>query len=141
MSRLYSQFEVGEEHVSARRYLTESDVAQYVYLSGDDTPLLVNGPPRDGRLLVPDLLTLIVEFGLGSRAIQPPMATLALLGISWEMHDSARVGDCIHVRSVLSAKDVSSKGHGKLTWTREVRADDRLLQVGEVVNLVRNDAR
>jgi acyl dehydratase len=138
MTRSLADLVIGEEHVSLRRRVTESDVVQYVHLSGDDSALVVPPHSHGAEHIVPDLLSFILQFGLGSKAIQPPVSTIALLGVEWEFHRMVHIGDHMRVRTTLVDKSVTSKGLGKLTWRREIYCNDELAQTGVAVNLVRN---
>lgn len=122
----------GESWGSARRTITEADVALFAGLSGDFNPLHADhdsaaaGP--FGRPIAHGLLGIAVASGLASHA--PPMATIAFLRIvEWRFVAPIFFGDTIEVISEVAKLEPHPRGRrGTVTWKRTL-----INQRGEVV--------
>jgi acyl dehydratase len=133
--------EVGQHWESLGRTVTEADVVNFAGLSGDFNPIHIDHefarttPFR--RPIAHGLLVFSLASGLGLYA--PPMRTLVLLAVrDWQFREPIFVGDTIHVRSALLAKEIRSRGRrGVLTWQRQLlNQQGKVVQEGVTVTLV-----
>lgn len=132
--RLYwEEIEIGEEHISPGRTVTEADIVTFAGLSGDYNILhtdeeYMKGTPF-GRRIAHGLLGLAIQSGLGQRATPVQPATVAFLGLTWRFQKPIFIGDTIHVRMRVAEKRVTSHpDRGIITYDRDV-----VNQRGEVV--------
>jgi acyl dehydratase len=98
--RSVSYFEdvnVGDEHGTPAITVTQTHVALYANLTGDEA--LVEGE-------APDLLALCLSTGLGWRIARPPLVVLAFMGIDWKVLRPLRVGDTVRSVARTTAKRV-----------------------------------
>ena len=138
----FDDLTVGNEWISPRRTVTESDVVHFAGLSGDFNPIHVDhddaarGPY--GRPVAHGLLGLAIASGLGSHA--PKMDTLAFLAIlEWKFLQPIYFGDTIQVISRVLCLESRSRGRrGVVTWHREiVNQRGETVQEGKTQTLVR----
>jgi len=132
--RYFEDLQVGDEFVSPGRTVTEADVMMFAGLSGDYNVLHTDEEYMKTTIfktrIAHGLLGLAIQSGLGSRAIVPPVYTMAFLGIKeWNFKKPIYIGDTIKVKLTVQEKRESSKpGRGIVFWKREV-----INQHGEVV--------
>jgi acyl dehydratase len=141
----FQDVEVGQQWESLGRTITEADIVNFAGLSGDFNPIHIDHefakttPFR--RPIAHGLLVFSVASGLGLFA--PPMRTLAIVSIKdWQFKGPIFVGDTIHVRSTLLAKEERSRGRrGEITWRREIlNQENKLIQEATTVTLVQGRA-
>jgi len=132
----------GDEWVSPRRTITETDVVSFAGLSGDFNPLHIDHSSQAGnpfgRPVAHGLLGLAIATGLASQA--PRVDTLAFLGIlEWKFHRPILFGDTIHVVSTILARESVAGGRrGIVTWLRRIlNQDGHFVQEGRTQTLVR----
>lgn len=141
--RYYEDLKVGETFESPGRTVTEADVMTFAGLSGDYNVLhtdeeFMKGTPF-GTRIAHGLLGLAMQSGLGSRAIAPPVATAAFLGLKeWNFRKPIFFGDTIKVRiAVEEMRETSKPGRGIVHWRREVvNQKGEVVQEGLTVTLV-----
>jgi acyl dehydratase len=123
---------VGMSVESPGRTLTETDLLQYVGLTGD-----WESPASDAKAArLPDFLPFCVSSGLTWRLPQPPLAILAFRGFEWKFLHSVRVGDTIRCRARAEAKRAAPDG-GVVVETREIlNQRNEVVQSGRVTYLV-----
>ena len=129
----FEDIQVGDEHLSPGRTVTESDIVTFAGLSGDYNVLHTDAEFMKtsifGERIAHGLLGLAIQSGLGTRAMPRPFATLAFLGLRWRFKGPIKIGDTIKVRvRVRDKKDTSKPDRGIVVVERSV-----LNQRGEVV--------
>jgi acyl dehydratase len=129
----FEDIQIGDEHLSPGRTVTESDIVTFAGLSGDYNVLHTDAEFMKtsifGERIAHGLLGLAISSGLGTRAMAKPYATLAFLGLRWRFKGPIKIGDTIKVRMKVTAKRETSKpDRGIVTVQRHV-----LNQRGEVV--------
>lgn len=141
----FDDVEVGQEWESLGRTVTEADIVNFAGLSGDFNPIHMDHefakktPFR--RPIAHGLLGVALGSGLGLHS--PPMRTLAFLEIrEWHFREPIFVGDTIHVRTRVVAKEPRARGRrGVITWQRQlVNQEGRVVQEGLTVTIVEGRA-
>ena len=117
----FDDFEVGQQWVSPRRTVTESDVIGFANMTGDMNPLHVDfdfaSKSHYRQPVAHGLLGLSWVAGLGSYF--PNIKTLAFVAVrDWEFHRPIYFGDTVYVETVCKSKVVSGRRTGKVTWLR-----------------------
>ncbi len=130
--RYFDEIQVGEEHVSPGRTVTEADIVTFAGLSGDYNVLHTDAEFMKtsifGERIAHGLLGLAIQSGLLTRGMRP-FATLAFLGLRWKFKGPIKIGDTIKVRAeVIDKRETSKPDRGIITLRREV-----VNQKGEVV--------
>lgn len=137
----FDDLEVGQEWVSLGRTITEADIVNFAGLSGDFNPMHIDHefarstPFR--KPIAHGLLVLSIGSGLG--LYSPPMRTMAILEIKeWRFVEPVFVGDTVHVRTKVLAKEERSRGkRGLVTWQRQIiNQDGKIVQEGITQTLV-----
>lgn len=131
--RYFEEVEVGEEHLSPGRTVTEADIVIFAGLSGDYNVLHTDAEFMKtsifGERIAHGLLGLAIQSGLGGRALPRPFATLALLGLRWKFKGPIKIGDTIKVRiKVIGKRETSKPDRGIVVLSQTI-----LNQRGEVV--------
>ena len=137
----FDDFSVGDQWISPRRTVTESDVVAFACLSGDFNSIhtdheFAKSTPF-GRPIAHGLLGMAISSGLTSQS--PRVATVAFLGIQqWTFHEPIFFGDTIHVVTTVVSLDPRARGRrGVVTWNRKIKnQSDRLVQEGVTQTLV-----
>jgi acyl dehydratase len=139
--RYFEDLEVGEEHESPARTVTETDIVLFAGLSGDYNVLHTDAEFMKksvfGERIAHGLLGLAIQAGLFTRAT-PAFATLAFVGLRWRFKAPIKIGDTIRLRARVAAKrETSSPDRGLVTLERRVlNQRDELVQEGETDLLV-----
>src|SRR2546430_16588397 len=111
--RFFDDIAVGEEYESPGRTVTEADIVLFAGLSGDYNVLHTDAEFMKqsifGERIAHGLLGLSIQAGLFTRATQP-YATLAFVGLRWQVKGPIKIGDTIRVRARVSAKKETSQG-------------------------------
>jgi acyl dehydratase len=104
----FDELEVGQEFVTPRRTITETDVILFSGLSGDYNPLHTDAEYAKGSVfgerIVQGLLGLAMANGLFVRLGIEYGTTKAFLDLSWTFKRPIRIGDTIYARVVVSEK-------------------------------------
>lgn len=141
----FDDVQPGQEWMSLRRTLTESDIVNFAGLSGDFNPIHIDHefarttPFR--RPIAHGLLVWSIASGLGLYA--PPMRTLAFLSVrEWHFREPVFIGDTISMRSRVLEKEVRSRGRrGVIAWSRQiVNQAGKTVQEGVTRTLVQGRA-
>jgi 3-hydroxybutyryl-CoA dehydratase len=137
----FDDVHVGQEWESLGRTVTESDIVQFAGLSGDFNPIHMDHEFCKKTVfrkpIAHGLLVLAIGSGLGM--MFPPMRTLAFLAIKdWQFLGPVFIGDTIHVRATIVAKEERSRGRrGVITWQRQiVNQNGKAVEEGIVLTLV-----
>lgn len=101
-ARYYEDFVVGEEWVTARRTITETDLVTFTAFSGDNNPLhtdeeFAKDTIYGGRLLHGPA-GFVIATGLESRLGIKEGTAIAFLGMEWDMRGPIKIGDTVHVQ-------------------------------------------
>lgn len=141
--RYFEDLAVGDVFESPGRTVTEADVMLFAGLSGDYNVLHTDEEYMKGTAfgtrIAHGLLGLAIQSGLGSRAITPPVSTVAFLGLKeWNFTKPIFFGDTIRVKiSVAEMRRTSKPGRGIVHWRREVlNQKDEVVQEGVTATLV-----
>ena len=132
-ARYWEEIDVGEEHLSPGRTVTETDIVNFAGLSGDWNVLHTDAEFMKhslyGERIAHGLLGLAISAGLSARAWPRPFVTLALTGLRWRFKGPIRIGDTIKVQVRVKEKREESKpDRGLVVVSRHL-----LNQRGEVV--------
>jgi 3-hydroxybutyryl-CoA dehydratase len=137
----FDDVEVGQEWESLGRTITQADIVNFAGLSGDFNPIHTDHefakttPFR--QPIAHGLLTFAVSSGLG--LMFPPMRTLAFTAIrEWHFREPVFIGDTIHVRVKVDAKEERARGRrGLITWRRQIlNQDGKVVQEGLTETMV-----
>lgn len=101
MGLLYEDFHIGQEWLTPRRTVGESDLINFAGLTGDMHPLHTDAVYcRDtpfGERIAHGFLVASLASGLGYRLHLTDGTVLANLGTSWKFQAPVKIGDTIHV--------------------------------------------
>lgn len=128
----FNDVAIGETWESPGRTVTETDIVNFAGMTGDYNPLHVDHEFAKntlfGKPIAHGLLGLSFVAGLGG--FSPWMKTAAFLRIvDWKFLKPIFIGDTVHVRTEIVAKEVRGRGRrGLITWKRQL-----INQVGVVV--------
>jgi acyl dehydratase len=128
----FEDLRVGEEFRSPGRTITETDIVLFAGLSGDYNVIHTDAEHMKsslfGERIAHGLLVLSIQQGLLERAM-PSRARESFVALKWKFRGPVKIGDTLHVRARISAKQDGDKpGWGLVTVEREV-----VNQLGEVV--------
>ena len=136
----YEEIGIGDTWNSPARTITESDVSNFAWLTGDfnrlhmDENFARHTPFR--RPIAHGLLGLAVVAGLGSDS--PSVETAAFVGISdWKFLKPIYFGDTVHVRTEVLDAQPRGRRHGLVTWKRQlINQDNAVVQEGTFQTMV-----
>ena len=115
MGKCAEEFVVGEVSISAGRTVTETDVVQYSWISGDTNPMHTDAEYSArspvGQRIAHGTLGMSICTGLSARMGQFDGTAIAALGVDdWQFLHPIFIGDTVYLRTtVLSARVSSSK--------------------------------
>ena len=123
--RYFEDFTRGETLVSARRTITEADVAAFAGLSGDFNPLhtdeVYGQTTPFGTRIAHGLLVVAVGSGLVNQAGWFEGTTLALLEMTTQFVRPVHFSDTVHQRlEVVAQKESSRPDRGVVTFTATI---------------------
>jgi acyl dehydratase len=130
-----------QEWESQGRTITQTDIVNFAGLSGDFNPIHMDhefAKATPFRQVIAHGM-LVFSVGSGLSIHSPPMRTLAFLGIqSWQFLQPVFIGDTLHVKSRVLAKEARARGRrGVVTWRRRiVKQDGKVVQEGVTQTLV-----
>jgi acyl dehydratase len=132
--KYFEEFEIGEELTTQSRTVAEADAINYTILSWDTEPLHTDAEygraMSYGGMLAPLLLPIVFANGLGATLGFLAGTNRGALGDWWEFARPVRVGDTLHFRQVIAAKqDAKDPETGIVTFGMEM-VNER----GEVVS-------
>lgn len=138
----FDQFEVGQEHETMSRTVTEADIASFAGLSGDYNPLhtdeeFMKGSPFGGRI-AHGMLCASMGTGMANQIGIFEGTTIAVLQITLRFTGAVKAGDTIRLKLTCKALKESSKGdRGTATFSGELfnQRDEQVLDSEWVVLL------
>lgn len=142
-SLYYEDFQVGQEFITRRRTVTETDIIIFAGLSGDYSPIHMDAvfakETPFGTRIAHGALGLSLATGLMTQLGLTEETAIALLEITCRFTDVIRIGDTIHVRQIVEARRETSKaGRGIVTLRYEViNQDGKVALTGEEKVMVR----
>lgn len=125
-ARFFDDFKVGEEWLTPRRTITETDIVMFAAMTGDYNPVHTDEEyarvtPFGARILHgPAVFAIItgLEFRLGLKE----GTAIAFLGMTWDLKAPVKAGDTIHVyQRVESLRRTSNPSRGIVNFWLEVR--------------------
>lgn len=135
-AKFFEDFVVGEDWITPRRTITETDVVLFAGLTGDYNPvhtdeIFAGQTPFGGRILHgPAVLAITggLEFRLGLK----DGTAIAMLGMTWDLKAPVKAGDTIHVyQRVESLRRTANPARGIVNFWLEVRNQrDEICQQG-----------
>jgi acyl dehydratase len=137
----FDDVQIGDTWQSPARTVTETDIVNFAGMTGDYNPLHMDHEFAKntlfGKPIAHGLLGLSFVAGLGSYS--PWMRTAAFLRIcDWKFVKPIFVGDTVHVRTEIVAKESRGRGRrGMVTWKRQlVNQHGVVVQEGTTETLV-----
>lgn len=142
MAKYFDDFSIGEEALSARRTITETDVVQFSGLSGDFNALHIDEEfakttPHKTRI-AHGLLSVSVVTGMQAMMGEVNDTTLGLLEVNWRFKKGVIPGDTIYAKFVVkNLKETSKKNRGVLTRSVYVyNQREEIVSEGEILLLM-----
>ncbi len=120
-ARYYEDFVVGEEWVTPRRTITETDVVMFTAFSGDNNPIHTDAEfAKDtiyGERLLHGPAGFVIATGLESRLGVKDGTAIAFLGMQWDMRGPIKIGDTLHVKErVNGMRETKRPDRGIVTF-------------------------
>ena len=132
----FSEFEVGQEFVTGRRTITETDVVMFAGLSGDYNPLHTDAvfaakTPFKQRI-AHGMLTVSISTGLSQTLGIFEGTTIALMQQNFTYKAPVFFGDTIYLKLIVESCHPSSKGgKGRVIFRSEIiKQDDTIVNEG-----------
>jgi acyl dehydratase len=137
----FEDLEIGDQFTSPGRTVTEADIVIFAGLSGDYNVLHTDAEHMKssifGERIAHGLLGLAIQHGLLERSL-PARSAEQFVGLKWRFKSPIRIGDTLHVRARIVAKEDGDKPEwGVVTIQRQmVNQVGEVVQEGETVHLV-----
>ena len=125
-AKFFEDFVVGEEWLTPRRTITETDIVMFAAMTGDHNPVhtdeeFARATPFGARILhgpAVFAITTGLEFRLGIKE----GTAIAFLGMTWDLKAPVLAGDTIHVyQRVEAVRATSNPARGIVNFWLEVR--------------------
>ena len=125
-AKYFEDFVVGEEWLTPRRTITETDIVMFAAMTGDHNPVhtdeeFARSTPFGARILhgpAVFAITTGLEFRLGLKE----GTAIAFLGMTWDLKAPVLAGDTIHVyQRVEAVRATSNPSRGIVNFWLEVR--------------------
>lgn len=132
----YEDFNVGDEFVTVRRTITESDVMTFAGLSGDFNPLHTDQVHAEttlyGERIAHGLLGLAITTGLKQRLGIFEGTVIGFLAAEWNFRKPLLIGDTVRCRITIADMRVTSNPQRGILRQRVelVNQDDSVIQEG-----------
>jgi 3-hydroxybutyryl-CoA dehydratase len=141
----FEEFEVGQSVTTAGRTVTEADIVNFAYLSGDWNAIHTNAEYAAqhpfGQRVAHGLLVLSIATGLANRLgfMEETVLAFRELG-SWKFSLPTYIGDTVRVRATVSeTKPMRRLGGGLVTFKVEIiNQKDEVIQRGTWTVLVKS---
>lgn len=136
--KYYKDFTVGDSYTSSWRYISESDLREFLTLTGLQEPLFESRQFLESETdhetwIVPGFLTLSYSLGLFSRSEWIDGTGLAMLGAEdLEFTNPVSVGDEIRTRVEVADTSPTSSDRGGvvvLDWEVFTQDDDTVIEM------------
>lgn len=125
MGKYFEDFEIGEEAITAGRTITETDIVVFAGITGDWNEIHTNkefaerGPFK--QRIAHGALVFSISTGLSVRLGQTGDTVIAFYGLDrLRFVKPTFIGDTIHVRQRVEAKDERDERSGIITTLNEV---------------------
>ncbi|HET9529880.1 MAG TPA: MaoC/PaaZ C-terminal domain-containing protein [Blastocatellia bacterium] len=125
MGKYFEDFEIGEEAITAGRTITETDIVMFAGITGDWNEIHTNkefaerGPFK--QRIAHGALVFSISTGLSVRLGQTGDTVIAFYGLDrLRFVKPTFIGDTIHVRQRVEAKDERDERSGIITTLNEV---------------------
>lgn len=140
--RTFDEFAIDEEIVSGARTVTEADVANFAYLSGDFQPEHMNdeyarkGPM--GERIAHGLLVLSMATGLLNQTGAFEGTSIAILEVTARFIKAVKFSDAVRaIQKIVAKKETSKPDRGILTTRISVlNQDDQTILEADLVMLL-----
>lgn len=138
--RYWEDLEIGEEHTTPSRTVTEADVVNFAGISGDFHELHTNEElcktTAFGTRIAHGLLGLTLASGLIARTefwLQTSKNLIAFIGLEWKFKVPIKIGDTITLKvRVADKKETKNPERGVCTLKRELyNQRGEMVQEGE----------
>ncbi len=135
--KYFEDFQVGDEIVSQGRTITESDIVNFAYLSGDWNPLHVDAEYAKtnmfGERISHGLLGLSISSGLLMSLGFGEGTVMAFMGLEWKFKAPIKIGDTVHaVAKVKQKKEMKAANGGIVVLEGKLlNQRDEVTQQGE----------
>ena len=147
MGLYVEDFAVGRVDISPGRTVTETDVVQYSWISGDTNPMhtddvYARASPIGARI-AHGTLGMSIATGLSARLGYMDGTAIAAIGVyDWEFKAPIFIGDTIRLRAtILEARTTSKPDCGVVSRRMElINQHDEVVQVGIMKTMVRTRA-
>ncbi len=147
MGLYLEDFVVGRVDISPGRTVTETDVVQYSWVSGDTNPMhtdaeYANASPIGSRI-AHGTLGMSIATGLSARLGYMDGTAIAAIGVyDWEFKAPIRINDTVRLRAtILEARATSKPDRGVVSRRMELlNQRDEVVQVGVMKTMVRTRA-
>jgi 3-hydroxybutyryl-CoA dehydratase len=121
----YEEFAIGDKVESAGRTITETDIVNFAYLSGDwnliHTDAEYSAQGMFGQRVAHGLLILSIASGQAVRLGFMEETVLAFRGLEWKFQRPVFIGDTVRLRvTVEDKKDMRRVGGGLVIFKLEV---------------------
>lgn len=128
-AKYLDDFVVGEEWVTPRRTITETDIVMFAGMTGDFNPVHTDEEYAKtttfGRRLLHGPAVFAIATGLEFRLGIKEGTAIAFLGMTWDLKGPVVAGDTLHVyQRVESVRRTSNPARGIVNFWLEVRNQD-----------------
>lgn len=125
-AKYFDDFTVGEEWITPRRTITETDIVMFSGLTGDFNPIHTDEEfaktTQFGGRIFQGPAAFAVATGLESRLGIKEGTAIAFLGMVWNLKAPIVAGDTVHVyQRVAEVRPTSKGGRGIVTFWVELR--------------------
>lgn len=137
----YEDITVTDDYlVSPSRTITEAEVVHFAGLTQDYHPVHTDDVYAKnsifGSRIAHGPLVTVIAIGL-SLLNQPPLASIALLGINWKYKEAVKIGDTIQVKSRIASKRETKKPDRGIVHSEIIVLNQRgeVVQEGEMIRM------
>ena len=141
--RYFEEFEVGRIDTTMGRTITETDLVNFIGISGMFEELFINREYAENqsifrRRLVPGALTYAIQEGLSVQLGLIHQTGLAFLGLELRIPAPTCVGDTIHVEiEVIEKRETRQPDRGVVTFRHTVKNQrDETVMVADIKRMI-----